>query len=104
MSTFFVLPPRPVLGEHFAGYLQTLFPGLDWSRTAWAALAEMLGAAVHEPDVYVIYRDDLPPEEDLDRGLIDGFGAEAGDQVVEVGPGTADGELTSRRWRLREAG
>ena len=40
MSTFYVLPPRPVLGERFAGYLKTLFPGLDWNQAAWTELAD----------------------------------------------------------------
>ena len=34
MATFYVLPPRPFLGEWYAGYLRTCFPGLDWPRFA----------------------------------------------------------------------
>ena len=30
MSLFFVLPPRPLLGEHFAAYLRGLFQGMGW--------------------------------------------------------------------------
>ena len=30
MSRFYVLPPRPDLGERFASFLRLLFPGLDW--------------------------------------------------------------------------
>lgn len=103
MATFYVLPPRSVLGQRFAGFLQTLFPGLDWGRSTWEELAEVLGDAIREPEVYVVYRDDLPADEMLDRGLAHGFGAEAGDRVVEIGPGTADGELTARSWQLRRA-
>jgi len=40
MSTFYLLPPRPLLGESFAGYLQTLFPGLTWDRADWSKLAD----------------------------------------------------------------
>ncbi|SRR5579871_4115805 len=104
MSTFYVLPSRPVLGERFAGYLQGLFPGLDWSRTAWTALGEALEtAASQHPDVYVVYRDDLPDEDNLTQTLVDGFGAEEGDQVVEIDAGPPHGEMSARYWRLGAA-
>jgi hypothetical protein len=104
MSIFYVLPSRPVLGERFAGYLQSLFPGLDWSRTAWPALGEALeAAAVQHPDVYVVYRDDLPEENNLTQILVDGFGAEEGDQVVEIHAVPPHGELGTRYWRLGAA-
>ena len=45
MSLFFVLPPRPLLGEHFVAYLRGLFPGLDWDARARSELAEALAAA-----------------------------------------------------------
>ena len=68
MSTFYVLPSRPLLGERFAGYLQTLFPGLDWAGSAWPELAELLAAAVaRHADVYVVHAEDLPDGDDLGR-------------------------------------
>jgi hypothetical protein len=101
MSTFYLLPPRPLLGARFAAYLRTLFPGLDWSAAGWPDLAELLGAAAsHHADVYVIYREDLPEGEEPARALADGFGAEAGDEVVEVCTGPTPGALTTRRWQL----
>lgn len=104
MSIFYILPSRPVLGERFAGYLQNLFPGLDWNRTAWSALGEALeAAAVQHPDVYVVYRDDLPEENNLTQILVDGFGAEEGDQVVEIQAAPPHGELGTRYWRLGAA-
>src|SRR5260370_2717489 len=100
MSTFYLLPPRPLLGARFADYLRTLFPGLNWADAVWPDLAEMLGAAAsRHPDVYVIYREDLPEGEEPARALAEGFGAEAGDEVVEVRPGAAPGGLTARHWR-----
>jgi hypothetical protein len=103
VATFYLLPPRPFLGEHFADYLQTLFPGLSWDGPTWTELGESLGAAVGQhPDVYVVYREDLPEGEDPARALADGFGAEAGDEVIEVRSGFRPGELTARRWRLGE--
>lgn len=102
MSTFFLLPPRPLLGEHFAGYLSGLFPGLAWSRASWRDLADALAATVNRhSDVYVVHREELPAGETPERALIDGFGAEPGDEVVEVRCGAKPGELSTHRWQLR---
>ncbi len=61
MSTFYLLPARPQLGRHFGQYLETLFPGLSWPRSVWNDLAEALGSQAHcHPEVYVVYREDLP--------------------------------------------
>lgn len=103
MSLFFVLPPRPLLGEHFAAYLRSLFPGLDWDARARSDLAEALAAAISRPDVYVVFREELPDGESTHRALADGFGAEAGDEVIEVRAGSRPGELVARRSLLRPA-
>lgn len=100
MSTFYLLPPRPFLGDRFAVLLQTVFPGLDWDCTERAALADMLGDVAGARGVYVIYRDDLPVEETPMSALRHGFGAEPGDEVVEVRPSGRPGEIISRRWRI----
>jgi len=101
MSIFYLMPPRPFLGDRFADFLQTLFPGLAWDSAGRASLAETLGeAAAARTDVYVIYREDLPREEAPAQALVDGFGAEAGDEVVEVRPGGRPGEVVTRRWRI----
>jgi hypothetical protein len=101
MSIFYLMPPRPFLGDRFADFLQTFFPGLDWDSASRASLAETLGEAASGRDgVYVIYRDDLPREESPAQALMDGFGAEPGDEVVEVRPGGRPGEVITRRWRV----
>lgn len=100
MSRFYLLPSRPELGERFASYLKGLFPGLEWPAHAWSELGESLGtAASRTPDVFVVYREELPEGEDPATALTDGFGAEAGDEVVEILPGPR-GELNARRWRM----
>jgi hypothetical protein len=104
MSTFYVLPSRSLLGQRFAEFLETVFPGLDWQRPQWRDLAELLGANVPQhPDVYVVYREDLPDNALLDESLMRDFGAEAGDEVVEVALGGRLAILTARRWRLGQA-
>jgi hypothetical protein len=101
MSTFYLLPPRPLLGDRFADFLQTLFPGLDWDCDMRANLADALGeAACSRPGVFVVYREDLPDGEMPARALADGFGAESGDEVIEVRPGLSPREMTARRWRV----
>jgi hypothetical protein len=104
MSTFYVLPPRPYLGRCFARYLQGVFPGLTWDSALWDNLADGLTAAAGcHPGVYVVHREELPDGEDTARALADGFGAEPGDEVIEVCAGGRVGEWTARRWRLGQA-
>lgn len=100
MSIFYLMPPRPFLGDRFAAFLQTFFPGLDWDISERASLAELLGDAAGRRDVFVVYRDDLPREEAPSLALVNGFGAEPGDEVVEVRPGGRPGEMQTRRWRI----
>jgi hypothetical protein len=101
MSIFYLMPPRPFLGDRFADFLQTLFPGLAWDSSSRTNLADLLGDAASDRDgVYVIYRDDLPREEASVQALVDGFGAESGDEVVEVRPSGRPGEIITRRWRI----
>jgi hypothetical protein len=103
MSIFYLVPPRPFLGDRFADFLQSLFPGLAWDSVSRVRLAEMLGEAASERDgVYVIYREDLPREEPPIQALVNGFGAEAGDEIVEVRPGGRPGEILTRRWRIEK--
>jgi hypothetical protein len=95
VATFHVLPPRPLFGSQCAKFLERWLPGLNWAEADRTALAEamIVGPGVRA-DGFVIFREELPEGADLSQTLIDCFGAEAGDEVVEV---TLDG---SRRWRL----
>jgi hypothetical protein len=101
MATFYVLPPRPLVGQRLLDHLQPLFPGLAWAGHFGVVLVEALAAAACEhPDVYVVYREELPGGEEVGQALRDGFGAEPGDTVVEVRPGPEPGALSARSWRL----
>ena len=104
MSTFYLLPPRPVLGERLAGFLQGVLPGLDWDTATRSQLAEAVAVVAAQQNVFVVYREDLraagePPARALMRRL---WGCEVGDEVIEVRPRerTQPGELTSRRWKI----
>jgi hypothetical protein len=104
VSTFYLLPPRPYLGECFARYLQELFPGLTWDRAVWSNLAEGLAAAAtYHTDVYVVYREELPDGEDPAHALADGFGAEPGDEVIEMRRAERAGTWAVQRWHIPEA-
>jgi hypothetical protein len=101
MATFYLLPPRPVLGARFASYLGQLFPGLNWSSVGWSDLVEMLDTATsRHKDVYFIYREDLPEGEEPRRALAENFGAETGDEVVEVAIAPESVGMPCRRWQL----
>jgi hypothetical protein len=101
MSTFYVLPSRALLGQRVGEFLEGVFPGLHWQRSEWPDLAESLGlAAVTRPDVYVLYREDVPDGGRLADALAAEFGAERGDEVVEVLLGGRLAPLAVRRWRL----
>jgi len=102
MSTFYLLPSRPQVGERFAIYLSELFPGLNWPQRAWADLAETLTRlAAEQPDVFVIYREELPHEEATASVLADGYGAAEGDEIVDLRRGSDGNTFPARRWRLK---
>lgn len=85
MATFYLLPPRACLEEAVEQILQRLLPGLPLPEHCWDLIVERLAAAAHWPqDVFLIPRDELPEDEPWAAALIAAFGAEPGDQIVEV--------------------
>ncbi|MCS7047591.1 MAG: hypothetical protein NZO58_14635 [Gemmataceae bacterium] len=104
MSTFYLMPSRYQLGQRFAEFLTGLFPGTDWPQDDWHDLAEGLASAVmSQDDVYVVYAEDLPADLSLEAGLVEYFGAEPGDAVIEVRPGIGLGEVGVDYWRVRDS-
>ena len=100
MATFYLLPPRPVVGEALAWFLQDWLPGLPRLDEQWLALADAVQlAASQRHDVYLIFREDLPDDADAEQALRDGFGAEPGDEIVELRLAAQD-RVRSRSWRL----
>jgi hypothetical protein len=101
MSTFYVLPPRPLFGDRLTAFLQTVLPGLDWDMAARTDLADAVAdVAVSETDAFLVFRDDLPAGERVAQALVDGFGAEEDDEVIEVRAGGRMGETGVQRWRI----
>ena len=101
MSTFYVLPSRPVFGDRLAAFLHAFLPGLDWDVMARVELADAVAeAVVSETGAYVVFRDDLPQAESVARALIDGFGAEDNDEVVEVRIARSGSATVVQRWRI----
>jgi len=100
VATFYLLPPRTFLADRLAFFLKSVLPGLDWIRVRPGDLTDVLGTAVAgEPDVFLVHREDLV-DDDVETALRAGFGAEAGDDVIEVRAGARPGEMTARRWKL----
>jgi hypothetical protein len=74
------------------------------SGEAYAELADAIAAvATQIAETYVVYREDLADGEEPAQALADGFGGEAGDEVVEIRLASRPGEWVVRRWRLGEA-
>jgi len=101
VSTFYLLPSRPLLGERVATFLNLAFPGSEWPSACWTGLADVLSelATMHE-DVFVVYSEDLPAGMDTDHALADVFGAEPGDWVIEVRAESCEAAPPARRWQM----
>ena len=101
MSVFYVLPPRPVLGDRIAAFLQSYLPGLDFDAAARTGLADAVAEFTgSETDAFLVFRDDLPAGERLAQALADGYGAEEDDEVVEIRAGSRAADAAAVRWRL----
>jgi hypothetical protein len=81
MATFYLLPPRELLERTLGELLGKLLPGLPLPADTWSALAEHLAAGWAE--VFLVPRDELPDGDPV-GALVDGYGAEPGDRVVEI--------------------
>ena len=107
MSTFYLLPPRCLLADHLVDSVQSFLPGVEWAVAERRRLFASLIEALQEGDQFLVYREDLPGGEDVEQALIDGCGAEPGDEVVEVRPclqaeRAGQGRFRARRWRIGE--
>lgn len=99
MPVFYILPPRSLVSLRLGRFLQSLLPGTEWKRQSLDELVESLGQLMgSESPAYVVHRDDLPAGPALLESLREGYGAESGDEVVEVRLGSQPEEMISQRW------
>lgn len=83
MATFYLLPPRACLERAVAELFGKLLPGLPLPADAWDGIVQHLAVAGGWPDVFLVPKDELSESEPA-SALADGYGAEAGDRVVDV--------------------
>src|SRR5262245_41370678 len=100
MATFYILPPRELVGEILLGSLRTWLPGFDVDpRRRMAFVDELFEALVSgDTETYVLHREDVPPDADMVEVLRHGYGAAAGDRVVEVASGSRPERPRVRSW------
>jgi hypothetical protein len=102
MATFYLLPSRPFLGQRLSEFLENLFPGMAFLSDDWPDLAERLALAYAHTGVYVVFREDLSHDDDLEETLKQDLGAEGGDEVYEVRMGWQENDLIIHRWNVAE--
>ena len=101
MATFFVIPPRECLEQAVAEFLARVLPGLPAEPTVTdSLLAAVEFEANRAGDVYLVHREDLPGGRDVVNDLIDAFGAERGDSVVEIGNSSAGRAAAVRKCQV----
>jgi hypothetical protein len=104
MATFYLLPSPGFLGQSLAQHLQGLFPGLNWDESALAHVAEQVTqAAARHANVYLVHQHEMPQTEDVLQVLVDGYGAEPGDEIIEIHAGARLGEWRIERHVVRQA-
>ncbi len=91
MATFYVLPPRHLVGQRFGDLLISLFPGTRFNREDWPELAEILTRSIQGQGAYIVYREELDDDLSVRDALLRDFGAALDDDIIEVrfGPGLA---------------
>ena len=83
MADFYVLPPRPVVGEQLAKVLRAYLPGLPITPTEALRFLEETAARSGQ-EAFVIHREDLPDGEEVCTALRDGYGCTEGDRIMQV--------------------
>jgi hypothetical protein len=91
MADFYLLPPRPAVGEELARLVRPYLPGVPVTADECARflgqLVEAAGAGAE-----LVHREDLPDGVDATEALRDGFGAEDGDRLIQVSLGARPSE------------
>jgi len=91
MADFYVLPPRPVIGEEVAKLIRPYLPGMRITAADGVRLLEAVANSARTK-AFLVHREDLPEGEELVKAVGDGFGAVDGDQIIHVSLGKQTGE------------
>jgi hypothetical protein len=107
VSTFYLLPPRSLLADHLIDCLAAFLPGVEFDCADRCRLFSDLIESIGIGNLFVVYREDLRAGAAVEAALVDGYGAEQGDEVVEVRPclpceRVGQGRFRSSRWRIGE--
>lgn len=100
MATFYLLPPRECLEQAVAEFIRRIVPGVPVPESLCEKILESLVGQAG--DAYFVHREDLaggPVASDLANG----FGAEPGDAVVEVGMAFGNRPANVRAWTMPTA-
>jgi|RhiMethySRZTD1v2_1073278.scaffolds.fasta_scaffold267832_1 hypothetical protein len=81
MADFYVLPPRPVVGEQIAHVLREYLPGVRVTASDGLRFLEQIA---DRSRAFVVHREDLPEGDDVATALRDGFGTGPDDRIVPV--------------------
>jgi hypothetical protein len=101
MADFYLLPPRPAVGEELAQIIRPYVPGVRVTAADCVRFLEAVVEKARRP-AFLVHREDLPDVDDLGVALRDGFGAGAGDRVIHVAAGSRAGEPRVRVLTLSE--
>jgi len=81
MAAFYVLPPRPVVGEQIAQVVRAYLPGVRVTASDCVRFLELIA---ERSRTFLVHREDLPEGEDVATALRDGLGAGPEDRIVQV--------------------
>lgn len=102
MATFLILPPRELIEHAVCSFADRLLPGFSVPAGLWERFIDDLVTPFQQEStdsVFVLHREDLA-EGSVMESLVDGFGAEPGDRVIEIDSPRQAGPGAVRRWTL----
>jgi len=82
MADFYLLPPRPIVGEQIAQAVRAYLPGVRVTASDCVRfLAEIADRT--NGQAFLVHREDLPEGQDVAIAIRDGFGAGPDDRIVQ---------------------
>jgi len=85
MARFYVLPPLEHVELALSRFFADWLPGLPLGPAAARRMLEVLvGEPADDSAAFIVHRDHLPGSGNLIADLTQGFGAEDGDEAIEI--------------------